>query len=93
MSQCQQKLKENQDVGRITEVAVLKINETDKIREHYRAIGGIPETEKERKVNKSQEVEGEEWKGMGEIPEVNIDNQIDQLEALRFKIGSGNPNL
>ena len=50
--QYQQKLKENQDVGRFTEVAVLKINETNKIRELCRAICEIPETEQEKDANK-----------------------------------------
>ena len=85
--QCQKKLKENQDAGRITEVAVLGINESGKIREIYRAIGEIPETEKERNVNKMQEV-GEEWEAMEEISEVNSANQTDLLEALRFKMKS-----
>ena len=64
-------------MGRIAEVAVLKINETSKIRELYRAIGEIPETEKERMVNKRQEVEAG-WKAMGEIVEVNSADQNDQ---------------
>ena len=39
----QVKLKENRDAGSITEVAVLKVNETNKIRELYRGICEIPE--------------------------------------------------
>ena len=79
-------------MGRITEVAVLKINERNKIRELYRAIGEIPETEKEKNANKRQEVEAG-WKAMGEIVEVNSADQTDQLEAWRFKMTSGNSNL
>ena len=90
--QYQQKLKENQDVGRFTEVAVLKINETNKIRERYRALCEIPETEKEKDVNKRQEV-GKEWEAMGEISEVNSADQIGKLEALRFKMEPKNSNL
>ena len=79
-------------MGRIAEVAVFKNNETGEIRELYRAIGGIPETEKERNANKRQEVE-EEWESMGGISEVNSANQTDQLEALRFNMKSKNANL
>ena len=85
LDQCQQKLKGKQDLGRITEVAVLKINDTNKIRERYRPIGEIPEAEKGRKANKRQEAESE-WGGMGELFEVNSANQIGQLESLRFKM-------
>ena len=48
--QCQQKLKENQDPNRITELETLKINATNKIKELYRAISEIQETEKEKNV-------------------------------------------
>ena len=56
----QLKLKANQDANPITEVAVLKINETDKIRELYRAICEIPETpnETELKMKKETEMNG-----------------------------------
>ena len=40
---CQLGFKENQDAGPITEAAVLKVNESNKIREIYRAILEIPE--------------------------------------------------
>ena len=51
LDQCQLKRKENKDVGPITEVAVLEINETGKIRELYRAICEIPEN-RTRKILK-----------------------------------------
>ena len=92
LGQCQQKLEGNRDVCRITEVAVLKINEASKIRELYRAIGEIPETEKERNAGKRQEVE-EEWNAMWGISEVRSANQTHQLEAMRFEMKSKNPNL
>ena len=85
--QCQRNLKENQVVGRITEVAVLEINETNKIRELYRGIGEIPETEKEKDANKRQEVENG-WAAMGGISEVNSADRIGQLAALRFEMKS-----
>ena len=44
--QRQKNLEGNQDAIRITEVAVLKINEAYKIGELYRCLVGIPETEK-----------------------------------------------
>ena len=75
--QCQQKLKENQDANRITEIATLKINESDGIKELYRGISEIPETEKEKNVKGRQKVE-EEWKAMGEISEVQSANQTGQ---------------
>ena len=51
-------------MGRITEVVVLEISEPSKIRELYRAIKEIPETEQEKNANKRQEVE-EERMAMG----------------------------
>ena len=48
LGQCQVELKGNQDVNLITESAVLKIGETNKIREPYRALSEIPETAKEK---------------------------------------------
>ena len=55
LGQRQQNLKENQDAIRINEVAVLGINETNKIRELYRVLGEIPENGKGKNVNKMQE--------------------------------------
>ena len=81
------KLKEHQDVGGITDVAVLKINEANKMRELYRVLGEIHETGKEKNVDKKKEVGGE-CKAMGEISEVNSADQIGQLEASRFKTKS-----
>ena len=71
-------------------MAVLKTNETNKIKELYRVIGEIPKTEKERNAKESQKV-GEEWKAMGEICDVDIANQTDQLGALGFKMESKIP--
>ena len=48
------KLKGNQDVNLITEAAVLKISETNKIRDLYRAISEIPETAKEKELEEKQ---------------------------------------
>ena len=90
--QRQKKLKGNQDVGRITEVTVLQINETGEIRELYRTLGEIPETEKEKEVHQRREVEAE-CEAMGGIFEVNSADQVDQLEARRFKMKPKNSNL
>ena len=43
LDQCQLKFKENQDVGAITEVAVLKVSGANEIRVLCRAIWEIPE--------------------------------------------------
>ena len=48
LDQRQVRLKENQDVNLITESAVLKISETNEIRELYRALIEIPETERRK---------------------------------------------
>ena len=90
--QCQLELKENQDFNLITDAAVLKINETGKIRELCRALSEIPATATEKELKAKQEV-ANEWKAIEEIQVVNIDGQIDQLEALRFKMKLGNFNL
>ena len=47
VGQFQLKLKENQDVNQLTELAALKINETNKIKELYKVIGEFTESEKE----------------------------------------------
>ena len=90
--QFQQKLKENQDANRITELATLKLRETNKIKELYRGVSEIPETEKEKNVRERHKVE-EEWKAMEEISEVKSAYRTDQLGALRFKMKSKNRNL
>ena len=58
------KLKENQDTGSIDEVAVLKVVETNKIREIYRAICESPEkpSEIESGGSKKLKMNGEIWK-------------------------------
>ena len=90
--QCQLKLQENQDVNLITDAAVLEINESGKIRELCRAIGEIPETAKKKELKEKREV-AKDWAELGEIREVNSADKIGQLEALRFKMNSGNSNL
>ena len=57
LDQCQLKLKENQDVGSIAEVAVLKINEANEILELYRLIFGFPETPNGTELKMKQETE------------------------------------
>ena len=55
--QCQTKRKENKDAEQLTEIATLKINETNKIKEFYK-IGELTESEKE-KLKERQKVEEE----------------------------------
>ena len=65
--------------------AILKMRETNKIRELCRAICEIPENPRETELGKKQEVETG-WGPLEERKEVNSADQIDQLNALRFKI-------
>ena len=87
MGQCQLTLKENQEANQLTELATLKINETAKIKELYKVIGGFTESEKEKHMKERQKVE-EEWGEIGEINNLQSVNQTDQLVALRFKMKS-----
>ena len=75
LDQRQLKLKENQDGDLITESEVFEINETNKIRELYRTLCEIPETEKEKDTKAKQEV-AKEWEAMEEIHEVNSDGKL-----------------
>ena len=87
VGQCQLTLKENQEANQLTELATLKINETAKIKELYKVIGGFTESEKEKHMKERQKVE-EEWGEIGEINNLQSVNQTDQLVALRFKMKS-----
>ena len=79
-------------MGSITEVAVLKINETARIREIYRLICELPENPNEIELRTKQETESE-WEDVEEIQEADSAYQIDQLNALRFKMQSGKFNM
>ena len=92
VGQCQLKWKENQDVNQLTEMATLKINETNKIKELYKIIGEFTESEKEKQMKERQKFE-EEWKEMEAINNSQKVNQTDQLEALRFKMKAKIHNL
>ena len=73
-------------MGRITEIAVLKFNEANKIRELYRAIGEITETE-----NKGMRTKGDRKKKNEKqwgFFEVISANQTDRLGAPRSKMKS-----
>ena len=53
-------------MGRITEVAVLEINEAQKFENFAEFLGGIPETEKERMRTKGKKLKkknGKQWGG------------------------------
>ena len=84
-------MKENQDAERITESAVLKINEANKIKELYRLMGNSGNG-KENQLGEKQEVE-EEWGEMGKLRDVNSADPKDQLPALRVMAKSNNKNL
>ena len=89
--QCQVKPKENQDGGSVTEVAVLKVNEANEIRDLYRGVAKFRKTERNR-TGKKEEVENE-WGALGEIQERNSAGRIDQLNALRFEMQSEKHNM
>ena len=82
-------LKENKDAGLISETAVLEINAAKKIRDLYLALFEIPETAKAKESEAHQEV-ARGWKSSGEIQEANSADEINQLNALRFEMKSGN---
>ena len=89
---CRLILKGNQDANSITETAVLKVQETNKIRVIF--IGGIceiPEKPGAVELRKQQEIEGE-WESSEGNKEANSADRIDQLNALRFRMQSGNKN-
>ena len=67
----------------IAEEAVLKVKEANKIRELYRILNEIPETEKEKELRIRQEVE-KEW---GEWENVLSDDEVGPLIGLRLKFG------
>ena len=86
MGQFRVKLQGNQDAASIAEAVVLKVIETNKIRDRCRAICGIPENRMES--NRKKQGVGNEWKALGAIQEVNSADQIDQLNASRFEMQS-----
>ena len=56
-NQCMAKRRNNENAKLTAEEAVLKVNEANKIRELYRIMNEIPETEKEKELRIKQEVE------------------------------------
>ena len=79
------KLKENQEANLITKSAILKAQETNKIRELCRAIFEFPEKPSEIELRKKKEIETE-CEFLEESKNVNSADQIDQLNALRCKM-------
>ena len=67
LDQRQLEFKENQDVGPTTELAVLKAQETNKIRELYREICGTAEQPSEIDLGAMQEIENG-WEALGGNP-------------------------
>ena len=88
----QLKLQENQEWGLITEKSILKVGETNKIRGICRVICETPEKPSEIELRRRREIETA-WEFLDESMEVNSADQIDQLNALRFKMKMGSKNL
>ena len=82
-NQCMVKKRKIESLKLIAEGAVLKVKETNKIRELYRILNEIPESYKEKELRIKQEVEKEwdEWKNV-----LGAD-EVDPLIGLRFKFG------
>ena len=59
VNQCMVKKRKNESSKLIAEGAVLKVKETNKIRELYRILNEIPESYKEKELRIKQEVEKE----------------------------------
>ena len=72
-------------------ISHIKINETNEIKELYRAIWRFLKL-KSKECKGKTKVE-EEWETMEAICEVRNDKQTDRLETLRLKMKSGNHNL
>ena len=90
----QLKLKGNNDAKSITEAAVLKVKETSRIRELYRAIYEIPENRAKLNPRRWEKLKtnGDLWGEIKKRNEVHIADQIDQLNALRSEMQSGKLN-
>ena len=73
----------NENAKLIAEEAVLKMNETNKIRELYRIMNEMPETKKGKELRIKQEVE-KEW---NEWNIVLSADEVGPLVGLRFKFG------
>ena len=73
-----------QDAKQLTKTTTLEINETNKIKELCKILGGFTESEKEKQLQERQKVE-EEWKEMEEVNNLSKVNQIGQSEALGLK--------
>ena len=82
-NQCMVKRGNNENAKLIAEEAVLKVKGTNKIRELYRILNEIPETEKKKELRIKQEVE-KEW---NEWENVLSADEVDPLIGLRFKFG------
>ena len=82
-NQCMVKRGNNENAKLIAEEAVLKVKGTNKIRELYRILNEIPETEKKKELRIKQEVE-KEW---NEWDIVLSAGEVDPLVGLRFKFG------
>ena len=85
-------LKGNKDANAITESAVLKVEDTNRIRERYRAICEIPENPIEIELGKKQEIDNGRG-ALGVIQAVGSEGEIDKLNDLRYKMHPGEYNL
>ena len=88
-NQCMAKRRKNESSKLIEEGAVLKVKETNKIRELYRIMNEIPESYKEKELRIKQEVENE-WNEWNNVADVMSADEVDPLIGLRFKFGQLN---
>ena len=89
--QCQLGFKANRDAGAITEVAVLKVNGSEKSISLYGDLR-YSRNPNATELGTKQEIENE-WVDAEEIQEVNIAGQIGQLNDFRFEMQSGKCNF
>ena len=92
LGKCQLKFKENQESNLITEKSIFEVREASRIRELRRIICEIPEKSIEIDLRKKRDIE-DECNFLEESKEVNSADQIDQLNALRFKTQMGDKYL
>ena len=85
-NQCMVKRRKNESSKLIAEGAVLKVKETNKIRELYRILNEIPESYKEKELRIKQEVE-KEWSEWNNAIDVRGADEVGPLIGLRFKFG------
>ena len=86
MIQCTVKRGKNESSKLIAEGTVLKVKETNKIRELYQIMNEIPESYKEKELRIKQEVE-KEWNEWNNVIDVRSADEVGPLIGLRFIFG------